>query len=135
MLGADAYYDDFYRATRQVESDATSRTHLHARKLGLVYAILADRGDGLIHQTDIESGAEVAKYCARIVEPIVESLDASPRKRLEQRIFARISETPGLEKRELYRALHKSVGELNPVLGSLVEAGMICEREGGYYVA
>ena len=133
---ADAYYADFYRATRQdFESDATSRTHLHARKLGLMYAILAGRGDRLVHPPDIESGAEVAKYCARIVEPIVESLDASPRRRLEQRLVARITDTPGAEKRDLYRALHTSVSELSPVLASLVEAGMIREREGRYYAA
>ena len=64
---ADGYYADFYRATRQdFESDATSRTHLHARKLGLVYAILAGRGDHLIHLADIESGAEVAKVPALV---------------------------------------------------------------------
>jgi hypothetical protein len=131
---AREFYEDFYRtACREFDAEATARTDTHARKLSLLYAILANRSDHLIRLDDIHSGVEVATYCARVVEPIAAALDASPRRRLEQRLVERITKEPGLKKRDLYRPLHKGITEFNPVLESLIEVGIIYEKDERYY--
>jgi hypothetical protein len=118
---ADELYTSFYGyARKEFDSEATSRTDLHARKLGLLYAILANRNDHLIHLEDIESGIEVATYCARVVEPIAACLEVSHQRGLEERLMAYLREYPGSEKRALYRKLHVSLAELDRVLGPLV---------------
>jgi len=133
--GADEFYTAFYtEARREFDSEATSRTDLHARKLGLLYAILAHRNDGLIHVEDIESGVEVAKYCARVVEPIAACLEVSQQRSLEERLTAFLREHPGSEKRALYRKLHVSVTELERVLEPLGRAKIIRLEKGGYYL-
>jgi hypothetical protein len=132
---ADRYYKDFYHITRtDFDSEATSRTDLHARKLGLLYAILANRKDNLIHLDDIESGAEVAKYCARVVEPIAACLEVSQQRGLEERLISLIRARPGVGKRDLYRALHISAFELNRIITSLVSEKIVREENGGYYL-
>jgi hypothetical protein len=132
---AGEFYEDFYRtASREFDAEATARTDTHARKLGLLYAILANRGDRRIHLDDIHSGVEVAAYCARVVEPIAAALDASPRRRLEQRLMQRLTQEPGLETRDLYRILHVSAKELAAVMEPLVEAGIIDEKDGRYFL-
>lgn len=132
---ADAYYNDFYHVTRRdFDSEATSRTDLHGRKLGMLYAILANRKDNLIHLDDIESGAEVAKYCARVAEPIAACLEVSLQRGLEERVVSRIGTKPGVDKRDLYRSLHISSIELYRILDHLVRNGIIREENGGYFL-
>ncbi len=123
---ADQFYTDFYgKARRDFDSEATSRTDAHARKLGLLYAILANRKDGLIHFEDIESGAEVAKYCARVAEPIAACLEVSQQRNLEDRLMAFLHDHPGSQKRDLYRRLHVSAYELGRALDPLVRDKLI----------
>jgi hypothetical protein len=132
---AEEFYGGFYRWCRnKFDSEATARTDLHARKLGLLYAVLVGRGDHLIRFEDIESGAEIAQYCARVAQPLTESLDASPRRRQEQRLQNRVAEAPGVEKRGLYRALHVSVTELDSILMPMIASGMISEKDGHFYL-
>jgi hypothetical protein len=129
-------YANFYVAARRdYDSEATARTDLHARKLGLLYAVLADRRDGLIRLADIESGVEIAKYCAQIAGRLAESIDLSQQQKLERRAIERISDGSGPTKRDLYRALHCTAGELNSVLHPLVRIGMIFEQNGAYHIA
>ncbi len=131
---ADEYFSQFYIAARRdYDSEATARTDLHARKLGLLFAILADRRDGLIRLVDIESGIEIAKYCAQIAGPLAESIDQSQQQRLERRLIERIADGLGPTKRDLYRALHCTASELRAVLGPLLSIGVISERNGRYY--
>jgi hypothetical protein len=132
---ADEYYKDFYHVTRvEFDSEATSRTDLHGRKLGLLYAILANRKDNLIHLEDIEAGTEVAKYCARVAEPIAACLDVSLQRGLEERVVSRIATKPGIDRREMYRSLHISSPELYRILEYLVKNKIIREENGGYYL-
>ncbi len=132
---ADRFYSDFYAAARRdFDSEATSRTDLHARKLGLLYAILANREDNLIHLEDIESGVEVAKYCARVAEPIAACLEVSHQRGHEERLISLIRSRSGVEKRDLYRALHVSVFEFNRILDPLVKDGIIRVENGRYYL-
>jgi hypothetical protein len=132
---AEKFYADFYAAARRdFDSEATSRTDLHARKLGLLYAILANRKDNLIHLDDIEAGAEVAMYCARVVEPIAACLEVSQQRGLEERLVSLIRAKPGVGKRDLYRALHISAFELSRIIVSLLNEKIIREEDGGYYL-
>ncbi len=132
---ADAYYSDFYRIAREdFDSEATTRTDLHARKLGLLYAILAKRKDNLIHLADIEAGAEVAKYCAGVAQPLAACLDVSRQRGLEDRLISLVRSRPGIEKRDLYRALHVSVYELHRILDPLIRDKIIREENGKYYL-
>jgi hypothetical protein len=131
---AQQFYVEFYgEARKEFDAEATSRTHLHALKLGLLYAVLANRRDHLIQVEDIISGAEIAKYCARIAEPLAAALDQSPQRTLEQRIIAKVAANPGIQKRDLYRTLHIGVGQLGTALGPLERNGLVLEKEGGYY--
>jgi hypothetical protein len=131
---AESFYASFYqRARTNFESEATSRTDLHARKLGLLYAVMANRKDRLIHTPDIESGVAIAEYCARIVEPIASALDLSWQRRLEERLMARVNENPGIAKRDLYRKLHVGIKELHAALGPLKSDNMIVEKNGTFY--
>ena len=114
---AQQRYDAFYKKARQrYTSEATARVDLHAKKLGLVYAILAEHGQ--VEADDIESGISVAEYCAGVVEPLAARLDASPQKQIEERLLALLSEGP-LSAREAYRRLHVSAGELGRAANSL----------------
>ena len=133
---AEGFYADFYKEARnEFDSEATSRTHLHALKLGLLYAVLANRHDRVIHFEDIASGIEIAKYCARIADPLAASLDLSPQRNLEEKIISRIRVTPGIQWRDLHRALHVSAGQLGSVLEPLVKNGVVVVKEGGNYLA
>jgi hypothetical protein len=133
---ADKLYSDFYVfARKEFDSEATSRTDLHARKLGSLYAILANRKDNLIHFDDIESGSEVAKYCALVTEPIAACLGVSHQRGLEDRLQSFMGTGSGFEKRDLYRALHVSVFEFNRIFDPLLRQGMIREEKGKYYLS
>jgi hypothetical protein len=114
---AEKMYDKFYRAARSAYlSEATSRMDFHAKKLGLLYAILA--GHQRIEQEDIESGISVAEYCAKVVEPLASGIDLSPQKRLEDR-FLDLLRQGKIGAREAYRKLHVSAGELSRAIDSL----------------
>jgi hypothetical protein len=120
---AMAAYDQFYvRIHKEYTSEATARTDLHAKKLGLIYAILARHKE--IEREDIESGMAVAEYCAQVVEPLAARLDLSPQKRLEERVLDALREGP-LGARDLYRQLHISAGNLRQVLEPLRSIGKI----------
>jgi hypothetical protein len=132
---ADAFYNEFYAvARRDFDSEATSRTDLHARKVGLLYAVLANRKDNLIHLDDIEAGAEVAKYCARVAEPIAQCLEVSQQRGLEDRLKSLLHAKPGLEKRDLYRSLHISAIEFERMLQPLEKYKVIRVQDEKYYV-
>jgi hypothetical protein len=133
---ANEYFSQFYIAARRdYDSEATARTDLHARKLGLLFAILADRRDGLVHLVDIESGVEIAKYCAQVAGPLVQSIDLTQKQRLERRVIEKIREDTGPTERDLYRALHCTASELNAVLHPLVGIGVIFAQNGRYHMA
>jgi hypothetical protein len=121
-------YRAFYGAARKDYcSEATARIDLHAKKLGLLYAVLA--GHGQIEAADIESSIAVAEYCAKIVEPLAARLDISPQKRLEDRLLDLLKEG-AIRRREAYRKLHVSAKDFHSASRSLEDVGQIrCEGD------
>ncbi|HEY4359510.1 MAG TPA: hypothetical protein VGN17_01000 [Bryobacteraceae bacterium] len=120
---AKLIYSDFYTALRSAPpSPATARMDLHAKKLGLLYAVLAQHAQ--IEVDDISAGIAVAKYCAATAEPLALRLDSCPRKRKEERLLAALRTGP-MSAREVYRKLHISAAELVGLAGSLSEVGQI----------
>jgi hypothetical protein len=128
---AEAVYDPFYRGARsRYRSEATSRIDLHAKMLGLVYAVLACHRQ--IEADDIESAIAVAEFCAQVAEPLAARLDISPQKRLEDRFLDLLKAGP-VGSREAYRTLHVSAGELGRAIHSLREMGQIRLENGLYH--
>jgi len=129
-LHARKAYESFYHAARKDYcSEATARIDLHAKKLGLLYAILA--GHRQIEAADIQSAIAVAEYCAQVVEPLAARLDISPQKRTEDRLLDLLKKEP-TGSRDAYRALHVSARDLYNAIRSLESMGQI-KLEGDKY--
>lgn len=127
---AKGVYGRFYHAARRTYvSEATSRVDFHAKKLGLLYAILA--GHAQIEQEDIESGIAVAEYCARVVEPLAAGIDVSLHKRLEDRLLDLVKHGP-VDQRDGYRKLRVSAKDFFSASRSLQDMGLI-KLEGKIY--
>jgi hypothetical protein len=127
---AKRLYEQFYaKVRRDYTSEATARMDLHAKKLGLLYAVLA--GHRQIEAEDMESGIAIAVYCAEVVEPLAEQLDISPQKRLEQRLLDALKEGP-LSPRDAYRKLRVPAGELTRAVGALQSVNQIALDAGRY---
>jgi hypothetical protein len=127
---AEEFYAEFYKRFRAGNlSEATARTELHATKLGLLYAVLA--GHKNIELADIQSGVAVAEYCAGLTEPLAARLGLSSQRSLEERVVGVLQEGPA-SKRDIYRRLHVSVGELNRVLGPLRDFGKVTGSDDRY---
>jgi hypothetical protein len=127
---AKEVYRSFYRAARRNYcSEATARIDLHAKKLGLLYAVLA--GHSQIRADDIQSAIAVAEYCAQVVEPLAARLDVSPQKRLEDRLLD-LLKGGRIGRREAYRTLHVAARDLYAASRSLQEMGQI-KFEGDKY--
>jgi hypothetical protein len=125
----DKYVRFYHTAHGRYLSEATSRVDFHAKKLALLYAILA--GHQKIELDDIESGIAVAEYCATVVEPLAAGLDISPQKRLEDRILSHLREG-SVRMRDGYRKLHVAAKDYSIAIRSLVEVGQV-ECAGGRY--
>ena len=127
---AEEFYTDFYKRFRTGNlSEATARTDLHATKLGLLYAVLAEHRE--IELADIQSGVAVAEYCGSVTEPLAARLGLSSQRGLEERVVEVLQEGPA-SKRDIYRRLHVSVGELNRVLGPLRNLGKVTGSDDRY---
>jgi hypothetical protein len=127
---AKEVYRSFYRAARRdYRSEATARIDLHAKKLGLLYAVLA--GHPQIEADDIESAIAVAEYCAQVVEPLAARLDITPQKRLEDRFLDLLAAGP-VGSRDAYRRLRVSARDLYNAIRSLEGMDQI-RREGDKY--
>jgi hypothetical protein len=121
--GAKRLYRHFYRAARRDHvSEATARLDLHAKKLGLVYAVLA--AHSRIEDEDIASGIAVAEYCAAVAGPLAARLDLSPQKRLEERLLAYL-ENGAATPRDTYRHLHVSATDCERAAKALETVGQL----------
>jgi hypothetical protein len=125
---AEKIYTAFYSLVRRgnVEgldaSDATVRADLHAKKIALVYAVLA--GNSTIEEADIQSGIDISIYCARIMEPIAAGLGRAPQAYLEDKIRRALQNGP-ISMRDLQRKLHTSSQILKIAVTSMCAIGTI----------
>jgi hypothetical protein len=130
---AKATYERFYTEIRtHAISEATTRMDLHAKKLALLYAILAGRREVSIE--DVTQACAVAKYCAEVVEPLAERLEVTPQMKTEERFLDLV--TPGpITAREAYRKLHVTAGELRRMAAPLVAVNQVTLDDGKYALA
>jgi hypothetical protein len=129
LLSDDAtrIYSEFYILFRGRKGtdrvlEATARSHLHAMKFALVYAVLA--GHAQIEAEDIKRGIALAVYCGNVAESLAGVIGQSRVGQQEQRLLAALR-GGRMSSREAMRRFGWSASEFDYVARGLQRVGLV----------